>query len=89
MNTRTAAVAVALASVLSVVAGCARPDQLAGAQSPATVCEPASGPAAVCHPVVAFGVAAAPQQAAAPRTARFEVDVDRITHVDPAGSPRR
>jgi hypothetical protein len=79
MNARPAALAVVLVSILSTAAGCARADSTAGAQSPAPV----------THPVVAFGVAAAPQPKPAPHKARFEVDVDKVTHIDFAGSPRR
>ncbi len=78
MKTRTVSVALAIAALLSTAAGCARS---AGAQAAA----PAS------HPVFAYGLPATPAAAPQPaeHLARFEIEVQPPTHIDPAGSPRR
>jgi hypothetical protein len=73
MNTRTA-LALALVSLLSTVAGCARSGQTA---------------ASPMHPVIAFAAPGTAGPAAEQRPARFEVETPMPTHIDPAGAARR
>jgi hypothetical protein len=76
MNIRTLSVALAVVALLSTAAGCARPGQSQAAAAPS-------------HPVVSFAVRAAPAANDAEHLARFEVEVEAPTHIDPAGASRR
>jgi hypothetical protein len=73
MNFRTAALAIAIVSLLSTVAGCASSEPVA---------------ASSVHPVVAFAVPAR-TTTTAERPARFETAPQIPAHIDPAGVMRR
>ncbi len=73
MNTRIAALATAIVSLLSTVAGCAAPRQAASSAS---------------HPVVAFAVPAL-ESARTERPARFDVEAPRPVRMQPVRDSHR